>query len=109
MSVAVATMTKAGDLSARSVSTTNGFNGSLSGNVTGNVTGDVTGSVNGVSVFVKTGNNGTVNCDAYCSNAGFEERAGACIGVRLSNQQYTADCGYTPGFGRPLSCLSASW
>ncbi len=64
--------------------------------------------VNGVILRIKSGNNGSVGCDAYCGG-GYDNWTGACLGARLPNGGFTADCGHVPGNGNPLVCLCASY
>lgn len=108
-----ASLTRLASISSTGNITASGFSGPVTGNVTGNltgnVTGNVTGQVNGVNLFVKAGNNGTTNCDNYCLNSMFPPTTGACVGARLSNGQYTADCGYSTGGAAPLVCLCARY
>ncbi len=78
--------------------------------VTGSITG--TGALNGVTIRVKNGNNGTTTCDNFCLSSSFGTFVGSCLGARLPNGQYTADCGYAPGalpVGQQLTCLCATY
>ena len=42
---------------------------------------DVSDSFN-MEVLIKTGNNGTVSCDQYCTNAGWHGFTGTCVGAK---------------------------
>ncbi len=76
-------------------------------NVTGTLTGN--GSLNGVTLRIKTGNNGTVSCNQYCEGTFNGTVNSACIGARLPNGFITGDCTFAPGVGTPLICLCASF
>jgi hypothetical protein len=69
-----------------------------------------TGTINGVNIRVKAGNNGSVNCDSYCANAGFGGFAGACVGIKLPAGTFSNDCAFVPGAGPgQLTCLCATF
>ncbi|MDP3235657.1 MAG: hypothetical protein Q8S33_20360 [Myxococcales bacterium] len=97
-----------GPLTATTLTATTLTAGSLT--VTGTFSGS--GTLNGVSLRRKSGNNGTLNCDSYCSNGGFQGFSGSCVGARLPSGQYTADCGFSPGLlpvTQELGCLCATY
>ena len=76
--------------------------------------GGLTGSnvvINGVNLRPKPNNNGTTNCDSYCSGS-FLGFTGSCLGAKLPTGQYTADCAYAQGLlpaGQQLLCLCATY
>lgn len=60
----------------------------------------------------KTGNNGTVSCDLFCSGKKWKGWSGTCIGAKLISgkpKDNYVSCGNTPGLGNVLVCTCSQF